>query len=375
MNIPSIKKFCTIIGIILLNNQSYGQSQIDTIVKNAVQQYITLNSMAGISVGVLLQDKKYTYNFGIATSATEKPPTENSIYSMGSISKTFITMLLARAVIDNKVSLQDDIRKYLPDSADFTNLEYNGSAIKILHLSNHTSGIPSQLATLPVQWNQYSVQEKYLFKKKYTIDFFLDDLKKIRLDTTPGIRYEYSNAGFKLLSLLLERIYKMPYEKLVQKFITNDFKMPATQVFLNEKKWKRFAAGTQNPEILKTTKDIDDFTSGPSLTSSVNDMLKYLAINITQKNKAVLLTHKTTFINDDNIEIGMAWRITHTQNGDRYYYHSGSGWGCNSIILFSAEKRVGVIIFVNENTDQARIIATGINLLSQLITLKTQENK
>lgn len=336
--------------------QLFGQTKLDTMVKFESEQYLKNEGTIGLSIGVIVKNKSYVYNYGVQNLTSSILPTEHTIYSIGSISKTFIATLLAKAVLDKKLDLNDDIRQYLPYTQRFDNLEVNGNPVRLTHLANHTAGIPSQLATLPSNWNSYTADEKYNFKKSYSKACFLDDLSRIKLETIPGSTYQYSNAGYKLLGIILENVYKMPYEKLIEKYITKEFKMPFTKVYLTKDDWKQFANGKQDLTLLVRTKNIDDYTSGPVLNSTVEDMLKYLSSQILQRKKAIKITHKTTFSNISGLEISLAWRKSKSSQGISYLYHLGSGWGCNSVIIFSPEEKSGIIVMANETSDQGKLV-------------------
>jgi serine-type D-Ala-D-Ala carboxypeptidase/endopeptidase len=347
-----------------------GQSSVDSVVNKECLQYMHGYGPIGLSVGVIVRSHKHVYNFGVSELGSLKPPTDNSIYSIGSISKTFIAMLLAKAVKEKHIDLLDDIRKYLPDSMNFGNLHYGTYPVRLIHLCNHTSRIPSQLAELPVNWNSLTPFEKYDFKKSYTKIRFLQDLTKVKPDTIPGYKYEYSNASYKVLSIILEKIYQTPFDDLIKKYFAEDLNMKATKVFLDKADWQLFASGLQDKKVLMDIKGIDDFTSGPGLYSTVNDMLKYLSYNISGKDKAIKLTHSTTFSNSGNVEIGLAWRIAYSPEGEKYFYHSGSGTGCNSFCLFSPTKKLGIIVMANETSDQKRLIDAGMKIMSGLTGLE-----
>lgn len=339
-----------------------GQAKLESIVKAESEQYLKNDGTIGLSIGVIIENKSHTFNYGVQNMTGPTPPTEHSIYSIGSISKTFIAALLAKAVLDKKLNLEDDIRRYLPDAQRFVNLEVNGNPVRLIHLANHTAGIPSQLTTLPSDWKTFTADEKYRFKKSYGKEDFLYDLSKIKLETIPGSQYQYSNAGYKLLSIILENIYQLPYEKLMEKYVSTAFKMPYTKVYLTKDEWNLFANGKQDLKVLTETKNIDDYTSGPVLNSTVEDMLKYLSYQIHERKKAITMTHKTTFRNDAGVEIGLAWRKDKTDDGIPYFYHLGSGWGCNSIMIFSPEKKSGIIVMANETADQGKLAAMAENI-------------
>lgn len=148
----------------LSNDKTYNLN-VDSIVNKYALKYMNNKGAVGLSIGIIYKNKDFKYNYGTAYAADPGLPTENSIYSIGSIAKTFAVTILSKSVDEKKVNLQDDIRKYLTNSSKFDNLEYNGQPIRLIDLCNHTSGIPSQIARLPVNWNSLSPDEKYLFKK------------------------------------------------------------------------------------------------------------------------------------------------------------------------------------------------------------------
>lgn len=169
------------------------------------------------------------------------------------------------------------------------------------------------------------------------------------------------------MTILLENIYQAPYEELIEEEFAKKYGMANTRAFLSIDDWQKFAFGEQDKKMLIRTKDIDDYTSGPGLNSTVKDMLIYLRLNISANRNIIRRTHKKTFSNADNIQIGLIWRIAQTLSGEKYYFHSGAGWGCNSICLFSPKRKAGVIILVNETTSQSEVIEIGKKILADLI--------
>lgn len=342
----------------------------DAAVKQYAVDYLKNAGTIGISVGIAENGKMYQYHLGEAAKGSGAEPDSGTVYAIGSIAKTFAATLLAQAVTDKKCSLQDDIRQYLPDSLNFSGLAYEGHPIRLMHLCNHTSRIPSQLAALPAGWNAFSNEEKYQFKKQYTADSFLKSLEQVRLDTLPGIKYEYSNAAVKLLTLIIERLYQRPYTALLEEYVQQQIGLLHTRVLPDSLGWARFATGQQDRAVLMRTKNIDDFTSGPGVNATLPDMLRYLQFEIAEKNKAVQATHRQTWEHADGIRLGLVWRIEKLPDGEEYYFHSGQGWGCNSFCIFSVKRNTGVVVLVNETTNQKNVIALGNAVFRKILSVK-----
>jgi hypothetical protein len=118
------------------------RSRLDTVVQNAVKPYMRNQNVCGLSIGVFKDGAMYFYNYGETVKGNGKLPAENSIYEIGSITKTFTSLLLANAIRERKAGLTDDIRKYL--EGNYPDLQFEGRPIQLVHLSNHTSRLPSQ---------------------------------------------------------------------------------------------------------------------------------------------------------------------------------------------------------------------------------------
>src|SRR5690606_5515523 len=138
-----------------------------------------------------------------------KLATANTFYGLGSIDKTFATTLLAQAVKEKRIKLNDDIRKYLPTG--YSNLEYKGTPIRFVNLANHTSGLPNAIKKYSAQiqdsLRKLTLADQVNFYSLYSADGLLADLGSVKLDTVPGTIHRYNNNDIKVLILLIERIY------------------------------------------------------------------------------------------------------------------------------------------------------------------------
>ena len=94
----------------------------------------------GIVVGVITSDSMTYYSYGVKSLKTNEVVDENSVFEIGSISKTFTGILLADMVIKGELNLDDPLQNLLPDG--ITAPTRNGRSIKLFHLSNHTSSLP-----------------------------------------------------------------------------------------------------------------------------------------------------------------------------------------------------------------------------------------
>ena len=218
------------------------KNSIDIITNKYAGYYIADSNAVGLSIGILKNGKIYTYNYGEVKKGTNQLPASNSFYELGSISKTFISTLLAQAAVDKKVNLTDDIRKYLPGK--YGNLEYQGQPIRLFHLTNHTSGLPESPRNF--SWNnigKLSQIDQFNYFEKYTKDSLFKDLHSFKLNSLPGTKYSYNGNAYHVLIAILERVYKSSYEHILTNYLKNQFRMIDTKNNLSITESKRFVQG------------------------------------------------------------------------------------------------------------------------------------
>lgn len=323
-------------------------NEIDAIVNDAASTFMKDTSRVGLSIGIIKDGKAYTFNYGSTEKGKDFLPTNNTIYEIGSISKTFTGTLLAKAIVDKKIKLDDDIRKYLTGS--YPNLEYNGKPIKMVHLVNHTSGLPRFLPNKPEVFQHPQDSIPLLIasmQKNYTKEIFLNDLHNIKLDTIPGFNYKYSNVAAQLLGFILEKVYKKTYGELIEQFISEPLKMKHTEVGIKTNMAGRLAKGYSStgknmpymPPLLKPAGGI---------YSSISDMLHYIKFHLNENNALVNLSHKPTFGDTSNFAIALFWRINKTSKGKLKIWHTGGTFGFSSYCVLYPEFRTGIVLLSNE---------------------------
>jgi Beta-lactamase len=123
------------------------KSATDTAVQATVERYTGQNSPAGIAIATLYRGQERYYNYGEVVRGGKVLPTSRTIFEIGSITKTMTGVLLAQAVRDKKLQIDDDIRRYLPGK--YPQLEFGGKPIRVRHLAKHTSGLPASPPGIP----------------------------------------------------------------------------------------------------------------------------------------------------------------------------------------------------------------------------------
>jgi CubicO group peptidase (beta-lactamase class C family) len=299
----------------------------------------------GLSIGIIGNGERHTFNFGRMDRRAASAPDKSTIYELASVTKSYSGMLLARAVRDGKLALDDDVRRYLPGT--YPGLAYAGRPIRIADLASHTSGLPKNLPALPHGASPRKLIEQGVVTRRK----FLQALRKVRLTCAPGSVYAYSNAGAQLAGIVLERVYGAPYEELVRRFITVPLRMPDTRMTVRPQDRTRYAQGHDGkgaamPELSFWR----DLPAAGFLKSTVSDQLHYLQWNLDESDPVVALAHRVEFRHTDERgdDIGLFWFANRTADGRRLIRHAGGSFGTTSFELLYPDANIGVVLLAND---------------------------
>ena len=191
-------------AIVTLNLQAQltpeSTSRIDAIVAKAMEE----TSVPGASISVIKDGKiAYVHAYGNASLDPATPARPESRYSIGSVSKQFMSMAILLLVQDGKLKLEDPVAKYLPDLT-------RAKDITIRQLLSHTSGYQ----------DYYPLDYVAPFMTKaVTPDQILDRFARIPLDFEPGTQWQYSNTNFVAAGLILEKVSGMRLAAFMEKRI------------------------------------------------------------------------------------------------------------------------------------------------------------
>ncbi len=315
------------------------KTKLDSSVQKAVTAYMSNENVSGLSVGVIQNGNMFSYNFGETKKGNKQLPSNETIYEIGSITKTFTGIILANAIQEGKVKLTDDIRKYL--KGDYSNLQFDGHPIEIVHLSNHTSRLPSDPKIYNTNKSPYD--PAIAFDEKVIIDI----LQHTELDTIPGTKIEYSNFAVCLLGNILEEIYDQPYEKLLQKYIFEPNKMGQSKITFNTADFKNYSQGydVEGNETKYWRNKLAEPAGG--IRSTIRDMLLYAKAQLEAKEEtANWLSHQLTIGNKTRGK-GLCWGISSTKKNYLVWSHDGGTDGFSSLCLIYPELNSAIILLTN----------------------------
>jgi CubicO group peptidase (beta-lactamase class C family) len=178
---------------------------------------LTKAGSPGCALGVYRDGKiVYSKGYGLANLEENVPITPQSVFDIGSTSKQFTAASILLLEKQGKLSINDDIRKYLPELPDY------GQKITILHLLNHTSGLRDYLTLMDlagINTDSVTTDEdalQIIFRQK-------------ALNFAPGSDYLYSNTGFFLLSVIVKRVSGKTLRDFAAENIFTPLEMTHTQ--------------------------------------------------------------------------------------------------------------------------------------------------
>ena len=320
-------------------------SALDKTVDRLVGNYINTIGNVGVSVAVFYNGKDYYYNYGETVKDNLQLPNQKTLYQIASITKTFTATLLAKAVVDKKVGLQDAITKYLPDSvAENPDLQN----ITLQQLSNHSSGLPRLPANFWLTGN--NILQPYENYDDNALFAFLKQFKAIR---KPGETYEYSNLAVGVLGVILERIYKKPYEQLLLENIVEPLGLTHTKIVLNDIDRTMLSQGYNEKDQTVPAWNFKSLAACGALISCSEDLLQYGKQQLSEfrnpLSKYFKLTHQPTF-NDKVHKVGLGWRFLIYET-DEVLWHNGSTNGYKTVLCINKNKNIVVTVLTNNATN------------------------
>mgnify|MGYP001048519529 CR=1 FL=1 len=277
--IITLNLFCTV--LIAQNNQStLKDSLLKEWEKLELFKKMAQKELPGFGFyAALIWDGKIisAKKMGYANRETKLPMDENTIFLWGSISKMFTSIATIQLIEKGKLRLNDPVVKYIPELGIGT-AKYGGmKSIKIHHFLNHNSGLnlkpcyDSLRATYPRFKNSIPSTKEMLPFLKLSKQYF-----------KPGTKFRYSNGGYSLLGIIIERVTKTKFTKYVTRNIFKPLGMKTAHYGVTPKKLSKYFTRAyyrmKNDAIDTMNFDVSQgFQEGNGgVKATVKDMLKFM---------------------------------------------------------------------------------------------------
>lgn len=322
----------TLFFISILFTATASADTVDDVVRSRMKERnIPGAAIAIVKNGKVVKQKGY----GLASVEFDQPVTTDTVFEIGSVSKQMTAAAIMLLVEDGKVSLDESISKYLPNTPEAWR------DVTVRHLLTHTSGIKS-----------YTSLTGFELARRVKIDGFIKQLSPYPLEFTPGEKNIYSNSGYNLLAYIIETQSGKPYMDFMRERIFTPLGMKRT--------------GDRDPKFIiplrangyewevdrLTGRDggLTDLMGAGSITSTIEDMVKWenaLRGNkfLKPESKQIIWT-QFTFNNGALSPYGFGWRISDVR-GHKLIGHTGQTAGFGAAIFRYAENDVTVIALTN----------------------------
>ena len=345
--------------------------------KQLIRTLVDNGTNAAMVIGLVGPNGTQFYGYGKTSNATNATTVnENTLFDIGSITKTFTTTILADMVNNGTVNLDDPIEKYLPTTVRVPT--YNGNKITLEDLATHTSGLPDYP---PKPSNITNIISLIMYPN--TLQQLYESLSNITLTHAPGSKYSYSDMGMALLGDILATKAGLPYEQLVIDKILNVLGMNSTHITLSDNTLlSRLALGHVNgtevpPTLFNPAFPLAEAPAG-SLHSSASDLVKYLSANTglietildndMQDSHKIRLYTNQSGVKGYDVYIGLGW-FTTTNFGSQIIWHNGEVLGYNAFAGFNPATQRGVVILSSTMANDIDLVNIGFGPYDELSTI------
>lgn len=344
--LPCVARTCVAVGIILLSTLRLdAQDQFDG-VRALIRQRIMDGTVPSVTVAVAQHGKIiWEEGFGWANREERIPATENTMYSLASISKTMTASALMTLVQAGRIDLDKPINDYLGDAKLKARIG-NADDATVRRVANHSSG-------LPLHYQFFYSDEPY---QKPSYDETI--LRYGNLVTIPGEHYQYSNLGFGIIGYVLARVSGESYPDFMREAVFIKLGMTHTSVGVGPG-LEKFQAIRYDSRGLPIPPYDFDHSAASAVYSSAHDLVRFGMFHLKDHlpDETQILTdasidamHQPTMKESDNVGYGIGWNSENRADGYRVVSHTGGMPGVATILMLVPSEDIAVVVLINELT-------------------------
>lgn len=355
-------------------------AQLDALVKAAIGPVMQQQNIPGVSIAITQNGQQHYFNYGVASKEDGKPVSKDTLFEIGSVSKTFATTLVAYAQVSGKLSLSDRASQVWP--------ELRGSAfdtISVLQLSTYTAG------GLPLQFPDEADHP----------DKMLAYFKQWKPVYAPGTHRLYSNPSLGLSGYLAAKGMGKPYDQLVEKTLLPQLGLKHTFLNVPQDQMGLYAQGYSKDDkpVRVSPGALDSQAYG--VKTSAADLLRYVEANLKPATlekplqQAIALTHSgyytvgemtqglgwefysypaslDTLLTGNSTEMAMQAHKVQWLNPPQpapdtaWFNKTGSTGGFGAYVAFVPSKDIGIVILANKNYPNPERIRLAHKIISAL---------
>lgn len=343
---------CTLFTIGLVSGCSspisYPEINDTTTIDDIAKPYIESRSDVGLVIGIYRKKESRILCYGVKDRQTNVKPDGNTLFEIGSITKTFTAALAQKLNDEGVINLRAPVQTYLPKDVKMP--KYGDNPVTLFHLANHTSALPRMPDNFRNQVNESDPFAHYT--KQLSYEF----LSHYQLKRKAGEVPEYSNFGMGLLGLVLSEETGTSYQELIKNKLFDPLNMERTTITITPELAANVARGHNvHGEETPYWHFTEAFVGAGGLKSTANDMILYIKANLypaySSLGDTLSGTHRPTAVVDKtrNRKIGLSWNIWPygKSHEKRLYLHNGRTGGFSSFVGFSKDDELGVVVLSN----------------------------
>ncbi|MCR9931485.1 class C beta-lactamase [Vibrio antiquarius] len=360
--------------------ESTVSSQLKSVVDECAKGLMNEYDIPGLAVAVTIDGKRYFYNYGFADESKGSLVTNDTIFELGSISKTFAATLTGYAQEKGKLNMDDKVKDYIP--------ELENSVLgntKLVHVATYTAG------GLPLQ-----------FPSEVTNDAdMMQYYKTWKPEYEAGTKRKYSNPSIGLFGYIGALSMKSDYTEMMETVILPELGMTNTFVDVPKDQLNNYAFGySSEGKPVRVNPGILD-AQAYGIKSTSLDMLQYIEANMGQAQlntdieNALERTH-TKYFDTDTFTQAVGWEgydypvslsqllkgnssdvilnakpvqasVSGTLGSDVWYNKTGSTGGFGAYVAYVPSEKIGIVILANKNYPNAERVEAAYNIISSLV--------
>ena len=367
-------------ALLLGTSHSFADERIEAIVKAAIEPMMQQQQIPGVAVAITVNGKPHYFNYGVASKENGKAVTEDTLFEIGSVSKTYTATLAAYAQATGKLSLSDNASQVLPalrDSA-FDN-------ISVLQLGTYTAG------GLPLQFPSEADRQ----------DKMLGYFKQWKPTYAAGTHRQYSNPSLGLFGYLAAQSMGAPFDELMEKTLLPKLGLKHSYLKVPQDQMGLYAQGYSKDDkpVRVEPGALDSEAYG--VKTSASDLLHYVEANMNPASlekplqQAIASTH-TGYYRVGEMTQGLGWELYNypvkldtllagnssqmameahevqwltppqPQRDNLLINKTGSTGGFGAYVAFIPAKNIGIVILANKNYPNPERIKIAHKILSAL---------
>ena len=330
---------------------------------------VAADNVGSITAAVVAGDRiVWAEGFGWADRDAKVPAGIETIYRIGSISKTFTAVVLAQLVDRRVLALDDPVERYLPEARGLAEPRPGAAPITLRQLASHTAGLVREPKLQDAAAGPIAEWESKILASIPTTSF----------DAMPGARYSYSNIGYGVLGLTLSRAARTPFMQLVERDIFTPLGMTSSTFVISDRLRPWLSVGYANGPggINAETPAREHLGRGykvpnGGIYSTVVDLARFMgALSGAGKTvtsdamRKMMLTKQTPEPGAGGYTFGL--QLSAAEGAATIAGHGGSVAGYTAHLAFDPQSRIGVILLRNYGSGRTSLAAAANQLVRAL---------